>query len=176
MIQATQAHLDWLTGRWGGLDERAQHIAEEHSTLADARLEAELVVGLMKAASGEYAAAEETLRAVAGERQQREEIAYMMEPAAALVRLRLAAGCVEEALQATELPVTLIARKGIWLWGTDLVPVRTSALIAAGQTAQAADLVTAFSSGLSGRDAPALKAAPVRSWPRAVASSAVPPP
>jgi DNA-binding CsgD family transcriptional regulator len=81
-----------------------------------------------------------------------------MEPAAALARLQLSEGRVEEALQATEQAIDIVARKGTWLWATELAPARVETLVAAGRIDEAAELVTAFGRGLRGRNAAAPRA------------------
>lgn len=59
------------------------------------------------------------------------------------------------ALELTEPIVSMIVRKGVWLWATDVIPVHLDALIAAGRTGEAGALVAACADGLAGRDAPA---------------------
>jgi DNA-binding CsgD family transcriptional regulator len=82
-----------------------------------------------------------------------------MEPAAALARLRLADGRVDNALEITDEPIGILAAKKIWAWATDIAPVRVEALLAAGRAGEAGDLVETFGRGLHGRDAPAPAAA-----------------
>lgn len=53
----------------------------------------------------------------------------------------------------------VVAEKGVWLWGADLVPARVQALLAVGATAQAQDLVDAFARGLPTGRLPAPRAA-----------------
>jgi DNA-binding CsgD family transcriptional regulator len=91
--------------------------------------------------------------------RQRTAIEAWMEPAAALARLRLADGRVDDALQITDEPMGILAAKEIWVWATDIAPVRVEALLAAGRAGEAADLVATFGRGLRGRDAPAPAAA-----------------
>jgi hypothetical protein len=78
---------------------------------------------------------------------------------AALSRLLLADGRVTEALAVTDEPAGILASKGTWAWAADLAPARVEALVAAGRTAEAADLVRVFATADRGRDAPATKAA-----------------
>ena len=49
----------------------------------------------------------------------------------------------------------LVLDKGIWLWATQVTPVRVAALTAAGRAAEAERLLNAFEDGLPGRDMPA---------------------
>ncbi|MFE4922850.1 AAA family ATPase [Streptomyces sp. NPDC056661] len=154
----TLLHLDYLTGTWQGLAERAgqwSDVAEEPLC----RLQALLVVAQVKlATAGADEEVEDLLRTVREEGERRGAVGLWLEPAAAQARLRLAAGDTEEALALTEDPIRLVMRKSIWFWATDVAPVRVAALTAAGRHTEAEHLVTAFDDGLSGRHAPAAHA------------------
>ncbi|MEW2619324.1 AAA family ATPase [Streptomyces sp. NPDC048106] len=154
----TRTHLDWLTGAWDGLAERAAALAESEDILPLARLELLLVVGQLQAAAGAYGPAAERLRLVLDGEVGSGALADSMEPAAALARLALAAGRTEEALEITEEPAALIARKHTWVWASDLGPARVAALAAAGRVEEAEKLTAAFARGLRGRDAPGPRA------------------
>ncbi|MFF3055238.1 ATP-binding protein [Streptomyces sp. NPDC057909] len=154
----TLLHLDYLTGAWQGLAERAgqwSDVGEEPLC----RLQALLVVAQVKlATAGADEDVEDLLRTVREEGERRGAVGLWLEPAAAQARLRLAAGDTEEALALTEDPIRLVMRKGIWFWATDVAPARVAALAAAGRQAEAERLVAAFEEGLSGRRAPAAHA------------------
>ncbi len=152
---ATLARLDWFTGAWNGLAQRAETLADLEEPLD--RLAAVLVSGLLDMAAGGYQSAEEKLRLVLGE--ELGPVGMRSERAAALARLRLADGCPGDALELTEEPLRVITAKGSWLWATDVVPVRMQALAASGRNAEAAKLVAAFTRGLRGCTAPAPHAA-----------------
>jgi DNA-binding CsgD family transcriptional regulator len=158
-VLSTSLHLDWLTGSWDELGERASALAGSDGLALAVQLEAVLVTGLLHAAGGQAGQAEEHLQSVIGEIRRRGAVQYFAEPAGALARLRLAGGQVGDALAVTEEPVGVVAGKGIWVWATEIAPVRVSALAASGRTGEAADLVAAFARGLRGRNAPAPKAA-----------------
>jgi DNA-binding CsgD family transcriptional regulator len=159
MFLGTRARLDWLTGAWNGLAVRAAEIADDEDGLPLTRAEATLVAGLVNAANGEYDQAEGRFEYAQAECRRHGAVERYAEPAAALARLRLADGRIVEALRATDESIGIIARKGIWLWGTDIVPARVEALAAAGRVADAVELVSAFERGLHGRRAPASRAA-----------------
>jgi DNA-binding CsgD family transcriptional regulator len=159
VIMATLVHLDWLAGEWDGLARRATALASQPDLHPLARLEAILVRGLLHGATGEHARAARDLQLVLGEAQQRAAVDSFIEPAAALARLRLAEGRAEEAVRLTDEPVAVIARKGIWVWATDLGPARVEALLAAGRAAEAAGLTAEFGRSLRSTAAPAPRAA-----------------
>jgi DNA-binding CsgD family transcriptional regulator len=152
----TRAHLDWFTGAWDGLAERAAALASPEDILPLARLEALLVTGLLAAAAGAQAA--EHLEAVLDGQRRSGVLADSMEPAAALSRLALADGRIGAALEVTEEAADIVARKGTWVWATDLGPARVAALAAAGRIGDARTLIASFAQGLSGRDAPGPRA------------------
>jgi DNA-binding CsgD family transcriptional regulator/tetratricopeptide (TPR) repeat protein len=157
--QATQAHLDWFTGAWEALAERAGSVAGNEDVQPVTRLEGILVSGLLHAAVGPDAQADERLRFVLTETQQCAETEFAMESAAALARLWLVSGRVDDALNVTEAPIGMVEAKGTWVWATEVAPARVQALTAAGRIAEAGELVAAFARGLRGRNAPAPKAA-----------------
>ncbi|HEY1914417.1 MAG TPA: AAA family ATPase [Streptosporangiaceae bacterium] len=160
------AHLDWFTGSWDGLAARAEALAGLEDVEPLVPVSAMLVSGLLDQAAGATEAAEKKLRLVLDEVRRRGMADLPLEPAAALARLRLAEGATAEALGLTDEPIEVIAAKGIWIWATEVAPVRVRALLAACRTGEAADLVAAFACGLAGRSenepapAPSAGAAP----------------
>ncbi|MFF0767923.1 ATP-binding protein [Nonomuraea wenchangensis] len=155
MIAVTRAHLDWFTGHWDGLAERALRLAELDGE-PEIRLDAETVAGLLDAARGDRAGARARLLWVLDEAGRRGLAQVPPEPAATLARLCLSERDVDGALRLTEAPMRLIAAKGTWLWATELAPARVKALLAAGRRAEAADLVAEYDHGLL--DCPAASA------------------
>ncbi|MFF7680188.1 helix-turn-helix transcriptional regulator [Actinacidiphila glaucinigra] len=152
-IASSRAHLDWFTGAWPGLAERTARLLEDDSgvRLKD-RCEAALVAGLMQAAAGDLGTARERLRFAGRDDQQR------IEAAAALARLSLREGDVDEALRLTDQPAEIAVGGGIWSRAVDFAPARIAALAAAGRLDRAADLVDTFEGALGARDAPAPQA------------------
>ena len=148
---ATLLRVDYLTGAWPGLTERARERADAAEEPV-CRLEAQLV-------GAQLSEAEDLLRTVQEEGERRGVIALWLEAASARARLRLSAGETEEALTVTEDGMRLVTDKGIWLWATPIAPVRVGALVAAGRMAEAERLVSAFEDGLRGRRMPAPAAA-----------------
>jgi DNA-binding CsgD family transcriptional regulator len=159
-VQVSLAHLDWFTGAWDGLAGRVEAL---QSDLTDAEplagMETTLTAGLLDTAAGATDSAEQRLQTVLEEQSRRGTVGYIQEPAAALACLRLAAGDAGEALALTDEPVHVVTAKGIWLWATEVVPVRVQALAAVGRTAEAGALVSAFARGLRGHEWPGPAAA-----------------
>lgn len=147
-------HLDYLTGQWDGLAERAGELAVDlqHSTLTNPTLR--LVTGALHAACGRGPALRELADATAMAESAGAYDLYT-QGVALQARVHLATGLVGEALGVTDDAVAIVRRKGMWLWASELAPVRVQALLAAGRDGAAADLVAAFETGRGGRDAPA---------------------
>ncbi|WP_326834524.1 AAA family ATPase [Amycolatopsis rhabdoformis] len=148
---ATLIRLDWVTGEWSGLAARVAEFAD----LAEEpliQLDTTLVGALLQAATERDAGAEveRKLTLVLDETRQRGIVDMPLEPAAALGRLHLAAGRPVAALEVTEEPMAVVARKQIWLWAADLAPVRVEALLAAGRVEEASSLAAEFAAGYPG--------------------------
>ncbi len=159
MAMMTLVHLDWLTGRWTGLAERVDGWLDLEGELL-IRLDAQLVGAMLRITTGDAGrSAHEALRTVREESVRRGLIDQSFESAGAMARLALDAGNPHEALARTDEPVRRLTRKGIWLWATDVVPVRVAALVAVGRQEEARSLVAAFRDGMRGRTVPAPAAA-----------------
>ncbi|MEU6854753.1 AAA family ATPase [Actinacidiphila alni] len=156
-----RARLDWFRGAWDDLLVRAGRLAADEHLLPPIRNEARLVAALVGGATGTPTAATgqaiEALSAlIAGEQLGPR---FVMESAGALARLLLRDGDVAGALAVTEEPAATVAGRGVWIWGTDVLPARVAALVAAGRAEQAAGLTAGLARGLRGRDAPGPRAA-----------------
>ncbi|MCO1613174.1 AAA family ATPase [Micromonospora sp. CPM1] len=159
LVDSTRLHLDWFTGAWNGLAERAATMADTDDLHPVSRVEPIMIIGLLRMAAGDLVqAAREIERAVAG---ARDAGAWdtVAEAVATLVQIRLREGRPDAALTLSRDPCEVVAEKGVWLWGTDVVPARVQALLAVGATAQAQDLVDAFARGLPAGRLPAPRAA-----------------
>jgi DNA-binding CsgD family transcriptional regulator len=154
MILVTLAHLDWVCGTWGDLHERASALAGDEDLLPGVRNEAALVAGLVGSVTGSGTDPRNELESALAQQDSR----FALEPAGALARLMLDDGDVDAALAVTEEPVGMLTGSGVWIWGTDLVPARVAALLAAGRAGEAAALTAGFTRGLRGRDAPGPRA------------------
>ncbi|HLV58252.1 MAG TPA: AAA family ATPase [Natronosporangium sp.] len=157
-ILVVLAQLDWYTGAWDGLGARVSELVGPDAVGPVAYLGATRL-GLWYAATGEWRKAEDQCRRALDTAQRAGAVDDVLEPAAALGRLRLLEGRVGEALKVTEDPMRTILIKGIWLWATEIAPVRVEALVGAGELAEAAELVGRYRRWMRGRTAPAPAAA-----------------
>lgn len=115
MAQVTSAHLDWYTGRWPGLAERAAALAaiEEEPLIAlDGLLITALLTSAAATEAGELAAAGDQFEHVLTEVTRRGIVDMALEPAAALAALRLAEGRVADSLALTDEGMRVVTRKG----------------------------------------------------------------
>lgn len=163
-ILAAMARLDWYVGAWHGLRERLAAITESD----DERVTYLVMLrdGLLRLATGEVSAGERQCRHALELTRRVGTVNDQLEPAAAVARSRLVAGDWEEADKLTVDPMQTVASKDVWLWATDIAPVRMQVLVAQGANGEAAQLVAQFARGLGSRDAPAAQAALLacRAW------------
>ncbi|HEY1914376.1 MAG TPA: AAA family ATPase [Streptosporangiaceae bacterium] len=157
-LSVALAHLDWLTGSWPGLAERLATLMDSAHTEPKDKLEATLMAGLLEATGSQERAARQSLSRVLELARRQGILDLAMAAAAGVARIALTSGGEGEALEVTEEPVQAIVGKGIWIWGSEIIPARIDALVAAGRSQEAEHLSAEFVQGMSGRDAPAPQA------------------
>lgn len=158
-VTSNLVRLDWLTGAWDGLVGQAQSLMHDHDAMAVAREEATLITALWETAQGQHRMAEERLEGLLEQFRQQGAVLQEPAPAAALARLYLEQDDVDAAVKVTAGPMQVIETKRIWIWAGELAPIRVQALLAAGHTEEAEQLVARFAAGLRGRKAPAPRGA-----------------
>ncbi|WP_435177516.1 ATP-binding protein [Actinacidiphila sp. bgisy145] len=157
LVAGTLAHLDWLTGRWAGLEPWAAAALESDEPVL--RADALQIGGLLAAARGDHARMREQTRAAAATGRPRGPADGFRDPSAALARLALADDRPADALAATDAAWRLIEAKGLWLWAAEIAPLRVDALLRDGRAAEAAAAAESFGAGTRGLDAPTATAA-----------------
>ncbi|MFF4988354.1 ATP-binding protein [Streptosporangium saharense] len=159
LVEVTSVRLDWLTGRWEGLRERALAIVERTSEAPLIAVDARLVLGLLALATGEWEEAREHLYAT-GLRDPDSGFQPLLATASAgLIDLYLAREALDTALTEVEEAVSRLRRKGVWVWGDRLVPSAVTALLSAGRREDASALTADFAAGVEDRDSPAARVA-----------------
>lgn len=158
-IQLELANLDWFTGRWEGLSERAAQLAEVDRDRPGVYLATLRLMARLAAASGRRRSAQEQFRHALDEATRLGATDDTLDPAAALARLALADDDAQRALQVTDAPLRLVEGKQVWVWATEIAPVRVEALIRTGDLAAARRLTDRLARGLRGRSAPGARAA-----------------
>lgn len=156
---SVRASLDWRTGRWEGLESRLGELAESGSPRPVLAVGNELILGSLVLCRGRVEEAERRFEEILERAHARRWMSARVSASAQLARIRLSRGDPEAAGQVAALGLETIRRKGIWVWGRELVPVAVQVLLACRQRTEAGELASEFMRGLAGRDAPAARAA-----------------
>ena len=152
--RSTRARLDWLTGEWDGLADRAHHMLDEYRDLFPVASELCLVLGSLAVARGEWAAATSYLT---------ETGAFAPEEAISQVAIAGCAGLAwnalsqdhpEAACEHVDRGMDILRHKGVWAWSGELGPAAVACYLAVGRAADAARLVDDMAGGLAGLDVP----------------------
>jgi DNA-binding CsgD family transcriptional regulator len=158
LVEMSSIRLDLLTGRWEGLRERAVAAVEMTFEAPLLAVEARLALGMLSLARGEWDEAGEHLEASGVRDMDSGFLPVAAAGSSGLVELHLTRGAIDAALAEAELAVGRLRRKGVWVWGDQLVPATVVALLRGGRPAQAAELVAEFAEGIAGRNAPSAHA------------------
>ncbi|MEW2069945.1 AAA family ATPase [Streptomyces sp. NPDC007346] len=139
--RATGVHVDWLSGSWGGLEERVQALLAEYRDLLPVASEMSLVLGLLAAARGAWDRAAAYL-ATTGIHQPDNAVAPVVLSAyAGTVDMLLAQNADEPAGAEAERGLKFLRTKGVWAWAGALVPVAAEAFCRTGRLAEAHELL-----------------------------------
>nr|WP_055509255.1 LuxR family transcriptional regulator [Nonomuraea pusilla] len=159
LVEMSSVRLHWLTGRWEGLRERAVAAVEMTPEAPLLAVDARLVLGMLALARGEWEEAAEQLGEAGVRDCESGFLPVAVLASAGLIELHLARGALDAALSEAEWAVGRLRRKGIWVWGDQLVPQAVEALLKAGRSGEAAGLVAEFAAGVERRTAPSAHAA-----------------
>jgi DNA-binding CsgD family transcriptional regulator/tetratricopeptide (TPR) repeat protein len=164
LVEVSSIRLDLHTGRWEGLRERAVAAVEMTPEAPLLAVDARLALGMLALARGEWEEAGEHLNAAGVN-----DVGSGFLPVAAvafggLIELHLTRDCPQEALAEADRGVTRLRRKGMWVWGDQLVPPAVAALLKAGRAGEAESLVAEYAAGIEGRDAPSAHAGLDLAW------------
>ncbi|MFD1146536.1 AAA family ATPase [Saccharothrix hoggarensis] len=157
--RTTEARLDWITGRWEGLAERATGLLEEYRDVTSMTSELELVLGWLAAARGDWTAADEHFGRTGAHDPDDAIVPVAISGIAGLASILLEREKAAEAAAAVDRGLTAVRKTDIWPWIGLLTPVAVTAYSATGRTAAAERLVDEVSEGIADRDAPAVLAA-----------------
>ncbi|WP_216213177.1 ATP-binding protein [Amycolatopsis aidingensis] len=150
----SRLRLDWLTGEWTGLAERAESIQQRCADVGPVVAEAQLVRGALAAVRGEFEAARRLLRASGLTKPQGAVLPVVLSAAGMLTRVLLAGEDVRGAAEVAGHGLRLARRKGVWVWAAELLPPAARAYALAGRLPEAEAAVAEFAAGITGRDAP----------------------
>ncbi|GAA1703458.1 helix-turn-helix transcriptional regulator [Nonomuraea bangladeshensis] len=158
LVELSSIRLDLLTGHWEGLRERAVTAVEMTPDAPLLASDARLALGMLALARGEWEEAIEHLVSAGVNDVESGFLPVAAFASGGLIELHLTRDCLDEALAEADRAVARLRRKGMWVWGDQLVPPAVEALLKAGRTGEAADLVAEFGAGIEGRDAPSAHA------------------
>ncbi|CRK61386.1 large transcriptional regulator [Alloactinosynnema sp. L-07] len=152
--RATKVRLDWFTGEWAGLAERAGRLLEEYRDLLPVATELCLVLGGLAAARGEWAEALSYFTETGAYAPQESIAQIALGGCAGLARTWLAQDELVKAGADVDRGMALLRRKDVWTWAGELVPVAVSVYLRLGRDDDAARVVAETAAGVSGMDAP----------------------
>ncbi len=158
-LQSARARLDWRTGRWDGLEHRLRALSERGTGGPALAIANEMILAALLLSHGRIRDAEQRFASILSRAEARGWTSARTAGAAGLARIRLARGDARSAVDAAGGGLEMLRRKGVWIWGQELVPVMVQSLLGCGDLGEASALAQQFSAGVEGRDAPAARAA-----------------
>ncbi|SFT73839.1 Predicted ATPase [Actinopolyspora lacussalsi subsp. righensis] len=157
--RATRAHLDWVTGHWHGLAERAATLHEEYRDLLPVASELSLIMGCLAVATGQWQRAERHLRDTGMDEPNNAYAPVVVNAYAATLRMLSAQREHDRAAEIADIGIRLVRRKEAWVWAAELVPGAVAAQLRVGRVAAAERVAETFDTAVAGLDAPAARAA-----------------
>ncbi|GAA1314264.1 AAA family ATPase [Saccharothrix xinjiangensis] len=155
----TEARLDWITGRWEGLTERASTLIEEYRDVTSMTSELELVLGWLATARGDWTVAREHFGRT-GAHDPCDAIAPVaISGIAGMASVLLERKAAGKAAAEVDRGLAAVRLTDGWSWAGVLAPVAVTAYSATGRTADAERSVDEIGEGISDRNAPAVLAA-----------------
>ena len=158
-LDSARARLDWRTGRWEGLEPRLRALVERGIGGPALAIGNEMILAALQLRRGRIRDAEHSFQSILRRAEARGWMGARMAAAAGLAQIRLARGDAGAAVEAAASGLEVLERKGIWIWGQELVPVAVDALLACDEKGEASVLARKYSAGIEGRDAPFARAA-----------------
>ncbi|MEV6394713.1 AAA family ATPase [Streptomyces sp. NPDC051907] len=149
--------LDWLGGRWSGLEEAFVRLGAEAPDMAPVTKAAALVRGNLAAARGQWARALDEFDRAARMEEQFAEAGDVLSAVAGRTKVLLAQGEPAAAWAAVEPavePLPVAPRP----WATGLLPMAVRAALSCGLHSTAQRLTTAVEDSIRGKDSPAVVA------------------
>lgn len=150
-------YLDWLAGRWAGLDERAVAFAAEHPDVNAVAAMSAHVRGCLAAAQGQWTRALKLLDQAAALRAGLgpDSSGLALTNPVAIARVHLARRGFTAAWGVLEPALEALRHGAAWTCAGDSLSVGVQAALAVGRDPAAKDLVAQADRGLGGKDAPA---------------------
>ncbi|GAA2965850.1 AAA family ATPase [Actinokineospora diospyrosa] len=150
--EATAVRLDWLSGRWSGLEQRIDRLVGSYGNLLLAT-DLNLTRGWLAAARGDWMRAEGAFEAAAG------SYPVGISAAGGMAGMLLGRGETAAAVGHVDRGVAMLRRKGAWMWSGDILPQAVDCYLATDRAQDAHLLVAETAAGLNGVEAPLAQAA-----------------
>ncbi|ALC20327.1 LuxR C-terminal-related transcriptional regulator [Streptomyces pristinaespiralis] len=151
--------LDWATGRWSGLADRARAFVDDAGDMPYLASDARMVLGLLALGRGEWADAVDHLTGPGAADLDSGPVPISATASGALIRLALAHDDIDAAVAEAAAAWKRLRAKGIWAWGAELAPWAVEATARAEAVDSAREMTAEFAAGLEGKDAPSASAA-----------------
>nr|WP_225953346.1 LuxR C-terminal-related transcriptional regulator [Kibdelosporangium phytohabitans] len=154
MIISNGLRLAMAVGQWSSLESAAREHVTASAPTPFAAADASVVLGHLALARGEWAEADEFLRAP-GLRSTNGWCSHVVLVAAATrVRLAMARGQVDDAVPDLTRALDMVRAKEIWAWAAELADAGVRALLHVGDIASAQRLAGEFATDIASRDCP----------------------
>ncbi|WP_103355498.1 AAA family ATPase [Amycolatopsis sp. CA-128772] len=152
--RTTGVHIDWLSGAWAGLDERAVALLAEYRDLLPVTSELSLVLGLLAAARGAWDRAAACFAATGVNRPENAFTPVVIAAHGGIAGMLLAQDAVDAAAAEAARGLELLRTKGVWAWAGDLVPAAAEAFCRTGRAGVARELLAELECETRVLDAP----------------------
>ncbi|AHH98737.1 ATP-binding protein [Kutzneria albida] len=156
LLEVAALTNDWLTGRWQGLERRAESLAQRCQGLPVVEAECRLIAGALAMEAGASERGRALLPGISAARTTSAGAPPVAITASAvLARDHLRRGRRAEAWHEARAALAVVERTGQWVWASELAPVLGELLLDNGDHAALEQLLDCLQSGVDGRDAPA---------------------
>lgn len=159
LIQSALVLLDYCRGRWEGLAGHTSWLVEQLDDQAGGQAKVEIVQGCLALAHGDLDHAAGQLSGVATRLTRQGAYDLLPIPVTALIRLAIGRDETAAAAEQAEELVAAVESVPFPVSAARALPVVTQALVAAGRSRTAAEVVTGWGQRLAGLDAPMATAA-----------------
>ncbi|MVO85530.1 AAA family ATPase [Streptomyces sp. p1417] len=164
--EATRVRLDWYSGAWDGLAERADRLARTYAHLLPVTSELHLVKGWLATARGDWDGAEAAFRDTRMDQPESAVVPVAVAATGGTIALLLHRDDTAAACAYADRGAALLRRKGLWVWAGEVACQAVEAYLAAGRRDDAHAFADELAAGIAGFDAPLADAAltACRAW------------
>lgn len=158
-LATVEAHLEWHTGRWEGLEARVRRLVESNTDGPAMSGPNELVLAWLLLCRGDVERAEHGFEAVLHSLRDTRHRSHSASAANGLARIHLIRGDGQAARAVTSRRLGSSSEIGCWTVAYPVAPTAVEALVACEAIDEARDVTARLERELRDRDAPAARAA-----------------